>query len=149
LVIIYVCADIGSIGGGWWSGRLIRRGYSVHDARMLVLLRCGLIALPIVALACASQVWQAVALLGLATAAHQAWSANLFASVADSVPSGSVASVVGIGGMAGAIGGMVLAQFAGHTLQLTGSYVPLFIVCCSMYLVAWGVLRVCRRTPVC
>jgi ACS family hexuronate transporter-like MFS transporter len=149
LVIIYLCADIGSIGGGWWSGRLIQRGRSVYDARMLVLRGCALIALPIVALAFASQVWQAIVLLALATAAHQAWSANLFSSVADSIPSGAVASVVGIGGTAGAIGGMLLAQFAGHTLQLTGSYVPLFIVCCSMYLLAWGILRICRGSSVC
>jgi len=123
----------------------MQRGVSVHRARMVVLLRCALAAIPVIALAYASQMWQAVALLSLATAAHQAWSANLFASVTDSVPEAAVASVVGIGGMSGAIGGMFLAQFAGHTLQLTGSYVPLFIVCCSMYLVAWSVMRRLRE----
>jgi ACS family hexuronate transporter-like MFS transporter len=140
LVVIYLCADIGSIGGGWWSGRLMRRGVPVAKARMVVLFWCAVAAIPVMALAYASQMWQAVALLGLATAAHQAWSANLFASVTDSVPEGGVATVVGIGGMSGAVGGMILAQVAGHTLQLTGSYMPLFIVCCSMYLAAWSVL---------
>jgi ACS family hexuronate transporter-like MFS transporter len=145
LVIIYLSADIGSIAGGWWSGVLIRRGVPVGTARMYVLLRCALAAVPVVLLAYASQMWLAVLLLSLATAAHQAWSANLFASISDSIPEESVASVVGIGGMSGAIGGMILAQIAGHTLELTGSYIPLFIVCCSMYIVAWVVLRLCSQ----
>lgn len=146
LVVIYLCADLGSIGGGWCSGALIRRGVGVRTARMSVLLWCAMAAVPVALLAYASQIWIAVLLLGIATAAHQAWSANLFASVSDSIPEEAVASVVGIGGMSGAIGGMILAQVAGHTLELTGSYITLFLVCCSMYLVAWMILRSCFRS---
>lgn len=141
LVLIYLCADVGSIGGGWWSGRLIKRGVGVARARSRVMLWCALAVLPVSALASSSSLVGAVAILGLATAAHQAWSANLFASVADTIPHGGVGSVVGIGGMAGAIGGVVLAQGAGYSLHFTGSYLPLFVVCSVAYIVAWTIIR--------
>jgi ACS family hexuronate transporter-like MFS transporter len=141
LVVIYLFADVGSIGGGWWSGRLIGKGLAPLVARRRVMLWCALLTLMVMVLAYRADLWVAVAVLSLATAAHQAWSANLFSTVTDSVPQAGVASVVGIGGMAGALGGMLLAQVAGYSLELTGSYVPLFIVCSSAYLVAWGVLR--------
>jgi ACS family hexuronate transporter-like MFS transporter len=141
LVVIYLCADVGSIGGGWWSGRLIKRGLGAAQARSRVMLWCALAVLPVVALALSSSLVGAVAILGLATAAHQAWSANLFASVADTVPHGEVGSVIGFGGMAGAIGGVLLAQTAGYSLHFTGSYLPLFMVCSVAYLVAWTVIR--------
>jgi ACS family hexuronate transporter-like MFS transporter len=141
LVLIYLFADVGSIGGGWWSGRLIGKGIDPLLARRRVMLWCALSTLMVMVLAYQADLWVAVAILSLATAAHQAWSANLFSTVADSVPQAGVASVVGIGGMAGAVGGMLLAQVAGYSLELTGSYVPLFMVCSSAYLVAWGILR--------
>jgi ACS family hexuronate transporter-like MFS transporter len=80
--------------------------------------------------------WVAVALIGLATAGHQGWSANLFTLSSDLFPRRAVASVVGIGGFAGAVGGMLIATFAGFLLQATGSYVPLFIMAGSAYLLA-------------
>jgi ACS family hexuronate transporter-like MFS transporter len=110
-------------------------------ARLRVMFRCALATLCVMVLAYGANLWLAVAILGIATAAHQAWSANLFAIVSDTVPKEGVASVVGIGGMAGAIGGMVLAQVAGYSLEWTGSYVPLFVLCSVAYLAAWTVSR--------
>lgn len=141
LVAIYLLADAGSVVGGWWSGYLIRHGRPAQQARMYVLLRCAVAATLPLGVIYATEMWMAVALVGLATAAHQAWSANLFATVADSIPESSVGTVVGVGGMAGAVGGMLIAQFAGHVLELQGSYFTIFMVCCSMYLLAWGIMR--------
>ncbi len=136
LIIIYVMADVGSIGGGWLSSAFIKRGWSVNRGRKMAMLICALCVTPIVFASQASSVWIAVGLLSLATAAHQGWSANLFTTVSDMFPRKAVGSVVGIGGMAGAIGGMVIATAAGLILQLTGSYLILFIVTGSVYLLA-------------
>jgi len=136
LIIIYVMADVGSVGGGWLSSHLLKRGWTVNRARKTTMLACALSVLPIVFVSQTSDVWLAVALLSLATAAHQGWSANLFTTVSDMFPRSAVASVVGLGGMAGAIGGMLVATAAGAILQLTGSYVLLFALAGSVYLVA-------------
>jgi ACS family hexuronate transporter-like MFS transporter len=144
LVAIYLAADVGSVGGGWLSGFLVRRGTPEASARARVMLLCALAALLTVSLAYAASVGIAVIVLSIATAAHQGWSANLFASASSSVPKESVGVVVGIGGMAGAIGGIVLSEVAGHILEYTGSYLPLFVVCASTYLLAWGVVRLLR-----
>lgn len=142
LVVIYLCADLGSIGGGWWTGRLMQRGLAGSEARMRVMLRFAVLVLAVIGLVKADNLFSAVALLSLAVAIHQGWSANLFATVSDTVPREAVASVVGIGGMAGALGGVLFAQGTGHILQLTGSYLPLFVVCGSAYLLAWVSMRV-------
>jgi ACS family hexuronate transporter-like MFS transporter len=136
LIIIYVMADVGSIGGGWLSSAFIKRGWSVNRGRKMAMLLCALCVTPIVFASQASSVWIAVGLLSLATAAHQGWSANLFTTVSDIFPRKAVGSVVGIGGMAGAIGGMVIATAAGLILQFTGSYLVLFIIAGSVYLLA-------------
>jgi len=136
LIAIYVTADVGSIAGGWLAGYLIRRGWSANRARKGAMLACALCVVPIVFAAKASHMWVAVALIGLATAGHQGWSANLFTLASDLFPRRAVASVVGIGGFAGAVGGMLIATFAGFLLQATGSYVPLFIMAGSAYLLA-------------
>jgi ACS family hexuronate transporter-like MFS transporter len=136
LIAIYVTADVGSIAGGWLAGYLIRRGWSANRARKGAMLACALCVVPIVFAAKASHMWVAVALIGLATAGHQGWSANLFTLSSDLFPRRAVASVVGIGGFAGAVGGMLIATFAGFLLQATGSYVPLFIMAGSAYLLA-------------
>jgi ACS family hexuronate transporter-like MFS transporter len=146
LVIIYLAADIGSIGGGWWSSYLLRRGHEARSARLKVMLVCSIVVLSVMALAYTKSVWLAVLLLSLATAAHQGWSANLFASASSLVPRDSVASVIGFGGMAGAVGGILLAELAGHLIEYTGSYVPLFCVCALAYLVAWMMFRVLTNT---
>jgi ACS family hexuronate transporter-like MFS transporter len=136
LVIIYLIADVGSIGGGWLSSFLIRRGWSVNGGRKTAMLVCALCVVPIVFASQTSNLWVAVILIGLAAAAHQGWSANLFTITSDTFPRQAVGSVVGIGGMAGAIGGMMIARIVGEILERTGSYVPVFIIAGSAYLVA-------------
>ncbi|MDQ2922633.1 MAG: MFS transporter [Acidobacteriota bacterium] len=141
LVTIYVAADIGSIGGGWLSGAFIRRGWSVNRARKSAMLICALAVVPIVFAARASNLWVAVGLVSLAAAAHQGWSANIFTMASDMFPRRAIGSVVGIGGMAGSIGGMLIATTVGLILQYTGSYFPIFIIAGSAYLVAITVIH--------
>jgi MFS transporter, ACS family, hexuronate transporter len=141
LVVIYVAADVGSVGGGWLSSELIRRGWSVNRARKTTMLICAICVVPIVFASQAANLWVAVALVGLATAAHQGWSANLFTLTSDMFPRRAVGSVVGIGGTAGAIGGMLVASASGWILELTGSYLTLFVIAGSMYLIALGLIQ--------
>lgn len=141
LVMIYLLADVGSVGGGWFSSRLSTRGWTVLAARRQVMLVCAMLALSVVLVSNAPNVWYAAAILGLATAAHQGWSANLFATVSDVFPKEAVASVVGFGGMLGAVGGMMIATGAGWVLEYTASYTTLFCVCASAYLIAWFLFR--------
>ena len=103
LVVIYLVADLGSIGGGWISSALIHRGWSVNAGRKTAMLACALGVVPIVLVVRAPSLWGAVGLISLATAAHQGWSANLFTLVSDTFPRRAVASVVGIGGFAGSV----------------------------------------------
>ena len=142
LVAIYLIADIGSIGGGWLSSTMLRRGVSVNRARKLAMLVCAVCVTPIVFASSVTSMWVAVALVGLAAAAHQGWSANMFTLASDLFPRSAVASVVGLGGMAGAIGGMLIATATGWVLELTGSYRLLFTVAGSAYLVALLVVHV-------
>ena len=141
LIMIYLLADVGSVGGGWFSSRLSTRGWTVLAARRQVMLVCAMLALSVVLVSNAPNVWYAAAILGLATAAHQGWSANLFATVSDVFPKEAVASVVGFGGMLGAVGGMMIATGAGWVLEYTASYTTLFCVCASAYLIAWFLFR--------
>lgn len=135
LIVIYMMTSVGSIGGGWLSGRFIDKGWSINKARKVVMLICAILIVPIM-FATSVPEWWAVGLIGVATAAHQGWSANIFTTASDMFPKKAVGSVVGLGGMAGSIGGMLIALLAGLILQLTGSYVVLFIICGSVYLVA-------------
>lgn len=136
LVAIYVMADIGSIFGGWLAGAFLKRGWSVNRARKTAMLVCALSVTPIIIAANVRNLWGAVALIGLATASHQGWSANVFTLASDMFPRRAVASVVGIGGFGGAVGGMFIATFTGFVLQFTGSYVPMFVIAGSVYLIA-------------
>lgn len=136
IVVIYVMADIGSVAGGWLSSRLIHRGRSVNFARKLTMLVCALCVVPIIFAFRVEGLWTAVLIIGLAAGAHQGFSANLFALTSDTFPSRAVASVVGMGGMAGAIGGMLIAEIVGYALQWTGSYMIPFLIAGSAYLVA-------------
>jgi len=122
ILIVYVIADIGSVAGGWLSSTLLHRGWSVNPARKTALLVCALAVTPIIFVLKVHSIWGVILLLGLATAAHQGFSANLFTLPSDMFPSKAVASVVGIGGMMGGIGGVLFAKFIGYVLQLTGSY---------------------------
>jgi ACS family hexuronate transporter-like MFS transporter len=136
LAIIYIIADVGSIGGGWISGALIKRGWSVNAGRKTAMLICALAVVPIIFASMTTNLWVAVILIGIAAAAHQGWSANIFTTASDMFPKQAVGSVVGIGGMAGAIGGMFIAKLVSYILATTGSYVPIFAIAASAYLIA-------------
>src|ERR671913_1701214 len=136
LVAIYLIADVGSIGGGWLSSALIKRGWSVNAARKTAMLVSACAVIPIVFASMASSLWVAVGLVALAAAAHQGWSANMFTLASDMFPRHAVGTVVGFGGMAGAVGGMLIAKLTGYLLETTGSYLPVFLIAGSAYLTA-------------
>jgi ACS family hexuronate transporter-like MFS transporter len=136
IIVVYIVADIGSVGGGWLSSTLIKRGWSVHAARKTAMLVCAIAVVPIVFAASVQSMWGAVALISLATAAHQGWSANLFTLASDMFPRQAVGSVVGLGGMAGAVGGMLIAKVTGYVLQMTGSYTTVLMIAGAAYLIA-------------
>ena len=141
LVVIYLVADIGSIGGGWLSSALIKRGWSVNAARKTAMFVCAMAVLPMMFASGARNLWVAVALISIAAAAHQGWSANIFTLVSDTFPRKAVGSVVGLGGMAGAVGGMMIAWLTGRILEATGSYVPVFLMAAFAYLTALAVIH--------
>ena len=149
LIAIYLIADVGSVGGGWLSSYLIRCGWSINAARKTTMLVCALCVMPIVFATQVTSLWAAVGLIGLAAAAHQGWSANIFTLASDMFPRRAVGSVVGFGGMAGAVGGMFIATAVGHLLQWTGSYVPVFLLAGATYLLALLVIQLLapRLTP--
>jgi ACS family hexuronate transporter-like MFS transporter len=136
IVVVYVVADIGSVGGGWLSSTLMKRGWSLHAARKTAMLACAIAVVPIVFATRVQSMWAAVALISLATAAHQGWSANCFTLASDMFPRQAVGSVVGLGGMAGAVGGMLIAKVVGYVLQMTGSYTTVLMIAGGAYLVA-------------
>jgi ACS family hexuronate transporter-like MFS transporter len=141
IVVIYLIGDAGSIFGGWLSSTLIKRGWSVNRARKTAMLTMALSVVPIVFAQGATHLWVAVGLVALAAASHQGWSANVFTLVSDTFPRHAVGSVVGLGGMAGAIGGMFIAKITGWVLQTTGSYFIVFLIAGSAYLVALGIVH--------
>ncbi|MFL6468389.1 MAG: MFS transporter, partial [Pyrinomonadaceae bacterium] len=141
LAIIYIIADVGSIGGGYISSTLIKRGWTINRSRKTAMLICAIAVVPIVFASITSNLWVAVILIGIAAAAHQGWSANIFTLSSDMFPKQAVGSVVGIGGMLGAIGGMIMSPLVGWILDKTGSYVPIFIIAASAYLVALGIIH--------
>jgi ACS family hexuronate transporter-like MFS transporter len=137
VIVVYVVADVGSVGGGWLSSMLIKRGWTVNRGRKTAMLICAICVVPVVFASFATNMWTAVGLISLATAAHQGWSANIFTFASDMFPRRAVGSVVGIGGMAGAVGGMLFSFVTGYVLLWTHSnYTPVFIVCGSVYLIA-------------
>ena len=141
LVVIYVISDVGSVTGGWISSHLIKAGASVNVARKAALGLCAVCVLPMIFVYRVESLWTAVLLIGLAAAAHQGFSANLFTLPSDMFPKRAVGSVVGIGGMAGAIGGMLIAKIVGYLLQWTGSYRVPFLIAGSAYVVAVAVIH--------
>jgi ACS family hexuronate transporter-like MFS transporter len=135
-VVIYVLADVGSVGGGWLSSALIKGGRSINFGRKVALLVCALCVVPVVLVTQLSNMWIAVGLVGLAAAAHQGWSANLFTTASDMFPKQAVGSVVGLGGMAGAVGAMLILKLTGWILgdhPDAASFAPLFILAASAY----------------
>jgi ACS family hexuronate transporter-like MFS transporter len=141
LVVVYLVSDVGSISGGWLSSRLIRLGYSVNRARKLTMLLASVLVMPVMFAMHADNLWLAVAIVGVATAGHQAFSATLYTFPSDVFPKQAVGTVVGIGGTAGAIGGMLMAKYAGWVLDGIGSYTPIFIVAGTVYILALIVVQ--------
>lgn len=152
LILVYNVSALGSIGGGWLPAVFGRMGLAPSRARYGTMLLCAVCAVPMLLAAGVNAEWKAIALLSLAAAAHQGWSANLFTTASDMFPSAAVGSVVGIGGMAGSIGGVLLSVFSGRVLQQTHSYAPLFDLAGSVYLVAlallWVVVPRLQRVPI-
>jgi ACS family hexuronate transporter-like MFS transporter len=140
LIVIYTMTSIGSIGGGYLSGAMIKRGMAINRARRITMLIFALLVVPVVTAANISNMWLAVGIIGLATAAHQGWSANIFTTASDMFPKKVVGSVVGLGSFAGSLGGMIFLTSAGYIVQATGSYMILFIICGSVYLLALGLM---------
>jgi ACS family hexuronate transporter-like MFS transporter len=141
IIVIYLMADVGSVAGGWLSSTLIRRGWSINAARKTAMLACAIAVVPIVAAPRVQSMWSAVALISLATAAHQGWSANLFTLASDMFPRRAVGSVVGLGGMAGAVGGMLIAKVTGYVLEMTASYTVVLMIAGIAYLAALAVVQ--------
>lgn len=156
LVIIYMATSIGSIGGGYLSSYFIQKGWPVHKARKTAMFIFALCVLPIMTARYATNMWVAVALISIAAAAHQAWSANIFTVASDMFPKKAISSVVGIGGMAGSFGGVLFPLFVGYILDayklagnLTGGYNIIFFVCGLMYMLAWVIMHLIspKMTP--
>ena len=152
LALIYSATTIGSIGGGYLSSWLIRKGWEVYRARRTAMLWFALAVTPVMLVRFTDQVWIAVLFMSLAAAAHQAWSANIMTTVSDQFPGSSVSSVAGIGGMAGSIGGILFPLLVGNLLdhykqigQLSAGYNMLFLIGGLAYLVAWGVMGIVNK----
>jgi len=148
LVVIYSCTTIGSIGGGYLSGYLIRKGWPVYKARKTVMLIFAICVVPVVFAGYLDNMWAITALISLAAAAHQAWSANIFTTASDMFPKRAVSSITGIGGMAGSIGGIIFQPAVGMLLDYftrqnnkTVGYTIIFLICGSAYLLAWLVMH--------
>jgi len=141
LIVIYTMTSVGSVGGGWLSSGLIKRGWPVNRSRKAAMLLCALCVVPIVSASRVSGLWTSVLLIGLAAAAHQGWSANIFTMASDMFPKRAVGSVVGLGGMAGAVGGLLFSPFIGYVLERTHNYLIPFLVSGSAYLAALGIIQ--------
>lgn len=152
LMLIYTATTVGSIGGGYLSSWLIKNGWPTLRARKTVLLVFAVLELSIIMAQFATNVWQAVALISLAVAVHQAWATNVFTLASDLFPKQAVSSAAGIAGMAGAVGGIFFPMLVGSLLDtykaagnLTGGYNILFTVCGCTYLVAYGIIHLLTR----
>ena len=136
MVIVYLMADVGSVGGGWLSSRLLAIGWTANGARKTAMLICAILILPVALAPQVANQWLAVFLVGIATAAHQGFSANIFTTTSDMFPKQAVGSVVGIGGFAGAMGGFIMNLGAGWLKENTGNYQIMFMIAAVVYLIA-------------
>ena len=142
LIVVYLMADVGSVGGGWLSSALIKRGWSVNRARKTALLAMAALIVPTALTPRVSGMWIAVLIVGVAAAAHQAWSANVYTLASDMFPRSAVGSVVGIGAFAGAMGGVLFQRVTGRILEANGNdYTPIFAVCGLAYISAWCIMH--------
>ncbi|MBL8552528.1 MAG: MFS transporter [Hyphomonadaceae bacterium] len=142
LVAIYLISDIGSVGGGWLSSTLMHRGMSLNAARKTAMFICACMALPVFFAAQTSNVWVAVLIIGIATAAHQGFSANLYTLPGDVFPRSAVGTVIGIGGALGGVGGMLFSNYVGRELERIGGYQSIFLVAGTAYLLALAIIHV-------
>ena len=142
MITVYLLADVGSIAGGWQSSWLLKKGWTANAARKTAMLTCALLVIPVVFAPLTSNMWVAVLLIGLATAAHQGFSANLFTLTSDMFPRYAVGSVVGIGGFAGAMGGYLMNRGAGRLKDMTGDYFYMFAIAGSAYLIALLIIHI-------
>ena len=150
LAVLYTISTIGSVIGGWFPIYFIKKGHSAYDGRMKAMLLFAFIPLVILLAQPLGYIshWVPILLIGIGAAAHQAWSANLFTTVSDMFPKKAVASVVGIGGMAGGIGGVLLSKIGGALFdhyKLIGNaekgYTIMFTICALAYVTAWAVMK--------
>lgn len=149
LAVIYTATTIGSISGGWLSSFMIQKGLPVYKARFTTMLIFGCLVVPVIFVQFGGVgFWGSIALISLAASAHQGWSANIFTTVSDMFPKKAVGSVTGIGGMAGAIGGALVASFAGNLLDffdkqgnIQAGYTILFVIAGSAYVLAWTIMK--------
>lgn len=141
VVVVYAISCVGSVAGGWISSLLLNAGKSLNAARKTALLICALCVVPVLYAPYTKNIWVVVGLVGLAAAAHQGWSANLFTIPSDTFPKAAVASVVGIGGMVGSIGGVLFQKLTGYMVKWTDSYVVLFIISGLAYVTALLILH--------
>jgi len=137
MIVIYLVSIGGSIFGGWWSSRLIIRGKNPLKARKQTILLLALLVIPIFFASISSSLWISVALISMATFAHQGYAANIFTIVSDIYPKNAVGSVVGLSGFAGAIGGILFSAAVGLILEFTGSYYVIFGFASIAYLLCW------------
>jgi ACS family hexuronate transporter-like MFS transporter len=142
LIIVYNVSAVGSVAGGWLPALFCGMGLDTAKARMSALFICAILALPVLMAGSLNSEWAAVGLLSLAAAAQQGWSANLFTTASDMFPRTTVGAVVGMGGMAGSVGGVLFAASAGAILHFTHSYKALFAISASAYLVSLAVIRI-------
>lgn len=149
--VIYLLADAGSIFGGYLSGVFIRKGWGINKARKITLLICAIIILPVSYVAITENKWLAIFLIGVAAAGHQAWSANIFTLVSDVFPKKATASVVGIGGMVGAVAGIIADKALGSVLDTAGNtgYFWAFLIAGFCYLIILGLVHLLmpKMTP--
>jgi ACS family hexuronate transporter-like MFS transporter len=136
MIVVYLLADVGSVAGGWFSSALIKHKWTVNAARKTAMLICAILILPVAIAPHVQGPWVAVILIGVAAAAHQGFSANIFTTTSDMFPRKAVGSVVGIGGFAGAMGGFFMNLGAGWLKQNTGSYEIMFAIAAVVYLIA-------------
>lgn len=141
-MVVYLISDAGSVVGGWISSLLIRRGNSINVARKSAMLVCAISVLPVVFVPYVTNMWNAVLLIGLAAAAHQGFSANLYTLTSDMFPNRAIGSVVGLGGTVGALGGLLIASVVGHVLERSGSYQIPFFIAGVAYLIALGLIHI-------
>lgn len=141
LIVIYICADLGGIAGGWISSHLMKKGMSLNKARKTALLICALGVVPVIYVSHASNLWLAVALISLATASHCGWIANVFTLASDIFPKNAVGTVVGVSTFAAVLGGMLFSTSVGFLLEYTGSYVLVFSVAGCAYVAAWIIIQ--------